>query len=223
MHAGLLSCAFFFLPASTVVALLKLCWESYTSNVCLLNTYLMEVTSNLCSWGSNWLLSSNTKRFRGVTLYLSRDGHIHLTDFCTRNKFLKKIRSCERLSCEIEDLSIPAAVKYNYFTFHHSVSWHHHCNSCLQVIVCKLQRDEFLASPRVTSIHTIGNPYQACLQHLAGKVKLSSDIRDLTQEEGWKTQDGIMMKECCERPECTVLCIIFTAFCSLESSSRPVA
>ena len=92
--------------------------------------------------------------------------------------FLRNRRSVHPSCCQI------------YFTFHHSVSWHHHCNSCLQVIVCKLRKDEFLASPRVTSIHTIGNPYQACLQHLAGKVKLSSDIRDLTQEEGWKTQKG---------------------------------
>lgn len=54
-----------------------------------------------------------TPRGSVVLLYTCQEkGHIHLTDFCTRNKLLQEIRSCEWLSCKIEDLSIPAAVKY---------------------------------------------------------------------------------------------------------------
>ena len=50
------------------------------------------------------------------------------------------------------------------------------------------------------------------------------DNRDLTQQDGWKTQDGRMTKKCCAR-----LCIpglarhFYTSFFRPESSSRPVA
>ena len=57
-----------------------------------------------------------------------------------------------------------------------------------------------------------------------GSSGLAGDIRDLTQRDGWKTQDGRMTKKCCAR-----LCIpglarhFYTSFCRPESSSRPVA
>ena len=50
------------------------------------------------------------------------------------------------------------------------------------------------------------------------------DVRDLTQQDGWKTQDGRMTyKNVAQDRECTVSRNIFSSFCRPESSSRPVA
>ena len=65
--------------------------------------------------------------------------------------------------------------------------------------------------------------------HVSGCRRQAGDVccltnRDLTQQDGWKTQDGRMTKKCCAR-----LCIpglarhFYTSFCRPESSSRPVA
>ena len=50
------------------------------------------------------------------------------------------------------------------------------------------------------------------------------NIRDLTEQDGWKTQDGRMTyKNVAQDRECTVSRNIFSSFCRPESSSRPVA
>ena len=49
-------------------------------------------------------------------------------------------------------------------------------------------------------------------------------VRDLTQQDGWRTQDGRMTyKNVAQDQECTVSRNIFSSFCRPESSSRPVA
>ena len=124
-----------------------------------------------------WIVTdgSVTKCGLGATLYVSRDKHLHLAGF-----FSAKLRKHQVtwLPCEIEALSIAAAVKH--FSPYIIQSEKRTCvltdsKPCVQAID-KLARGEFSASPRVTSFLTTVSRYQVTLQHLAGTANLPSDF-----------------------------------------------
>ena len=111
----------------------------------------------------------------GATLYATRRGKPRLAGF-----FSCKLRKHQVtwLPCEIEALSIAAAVKH--FSPFIIQSTHKTClltdsKPCVQAIE-KLCRGEFSASPRVTSFLTIVSRYQVSVQHLAGSANVPSDF-----------------------------------------------
>ena len=124
-----------------------------------------------------WIVTdgSVTKRGLGATLYVTRNDRLHLAGF-----YSAKLRKHQVtwLPCEVEALTIAAAVKYfSPFIIH---SKHCACvvidsQLCFQA-VNKLCRGEFSASPRVTSFLTTVSRYQVSLQHLAGSTNLASDF-----------------------------------------------
>jgi len=124
-----------------------------------------------------WIVTdgSVTKHGLGATLYVSRDNHLYLAGF-----FSAKLRKHQVnwLPCEVEALSIAAAVKH--FSPFIIQSEHRTCvltdsKPCVQAID-KLCRGEFSASPRVTSFLTTVSRYQVSLQHLSGTANLPSDF-----------------------------------------------
>jgi hypothetical protein len=120
-----------------------------------------------------WIVTdcSVTKRGIGATLYVSRHQTLLLAEF-----FSTKLRKHQVnwLPCEIEALSIAAAVK-NFSPFiiqsHHPACILTDSKPCVQAID-KLRRGEFSASPRVTSFLSIVSRYQADIQHLAGSANV---------------------------------------------------
>ena len=124
-----------------------------------------------------WIVTdgSVTKRGLGATLCVTRHDHLHLAGF-----YSAKLRKHQVtwLPCEVEALSIAAAIKhYSPFIIQ---SKHRACvltdsQPCVQAIN-KLCRGEFSASLRVTSFLTTVSRYQVSLQHLAGNANLQSDF-----------------------------------------------
>jgi hypothetical protein len=94
---------------------------------------------------------------------------------------IKYLKQVAWLSCEIEALSIAAAIKhYNPFIIQSSqqVCLLTDSKPCVQAFQ-KLYRGEFLASPRVTSFLSIISRYQAIVSHLARlawSANISSDF-----------------------------------------------
>ena len=124
-----------------------------------------------------WIVTdgSVTKRGLGATLYVTRDSRLYLAGF-----YSAKLRKHQVtwLPCEVEALSIAAAVKhFSPFIIQSQQPTTVLTDSkpCVQAIE-KLCRGEFSASPRVTSFLTTVSRYQVSLQHLAGKANLPSDF-----------------------------------------------
>ena len=124
-----------------------------------------------------WIVTdgSVTKRGLGATLYVTWDGRTNLAGF-----FSAKLRKHQVtwLPCEVEALSIAAAVKHfspYIINSHHQASVLTDSKPCVQAIE-KLCRGEFSASPRVTSFLSTVSRYQVNLHHLAGKANLPSDF-----------------------------------------------
>ena len=124
-----------------------------------------------------WIVTdgSVTKRGLGATLYVTRQDHLHLAGF-----YSSKLRKHQVtwLPCEVEALSITAAVKH--FSPFIIQSKHRACvlaDSQPRVqALNKLCRGKFSASPRITSFLTTVSKYQVNLQHLAGTANLPSDF-----------------------------------------------
>ena len=124
-----------------------------------------------------WIVTdgSVTRRGLGATLYVTRQDRLLLASF-----FSSKLRKHQVtwLPCEVEALSIAAAVKH--FSPFIIQSKHQACvltdsQPCVQALQ-KLCRGEFSASPRVSSFLTTISRYQVILQHLAGTANLPSDF-----------------------------------------------
>ena len=124
-----------------------------------------------------WIVTdgSVTQRGLGATLYVTRQDRLLLAGF-----YSSKLRKHQVtwLPCEVEALSIAAAVKH--FSPFIIQSKHRACvltdsQPCVQALH-KLCRGEFSASPRVTSFLTTVSRYQVSLQHLAGTANLPSDF-----------------------------------------------
>ena len=124
-----------------------------------------------------WIVTdgSVTKRGLGATLYVTRDSRLYLAGF-----YSAKLRKHQVtwLPCEVEALSIAAAVKH-FSPFivqsQQPTTVLTESKPCIQAIE-KLCHSEFSASPRVNSFLTTVSHYQVSLQHLAGKANLPSDF-----------------------------------------------
>ena len=127
-----------------------------------------------CPSDTFWIVTNGsvTKRALGATLYVSHASLLRLAGF-----YSGKLRKHQVtwLPCEVEALSIAAAVKY----FSPFIIQSSHPTTVLTDSkpqgIDKLCRGEFSASPRATSPLTIVSHYQVSLQHLAGKANLPSD------------------------------------------------
>ena len=108
-----------------------------------------------------WIVTdrSVTRQGIGATVYVSRENKLLLAGF-----FSAKIRKHQVtwLPCEIEALSIAAAIKH---------------------FVEKLCRGEFSASPRVTSFLSTVSRYQINVRHLNSSVNIPSDFASRNASE----------------------------------------
>ena len=130
-----------------------------------------------CLSDTLWIVTdgSVTKRGLGATLYISHVSHLHLAGFY-RGKLRKN--QVTWLPCEVEALSIAAAVKYfSPFIIQslHPTPALTDSKPSIQAID-KLCRRDFSASPPVTSFLTTVSRYLVILQYLAGKANLPSDF-----------------------------------------------
>ena len=124
-----------------------------------------------------WIATDDSVKMNGLgaTLYVLRDQKLHLAGYFSA-KFKKHQTSW--LSCEIEALSIAAAVKHfapyiiqsKFKTYVLTDS-----KPCVQAFD-KLCRGQFSSSPRVTSFLSSVSRYQVTLLHLAGSANLPSDF-----------------------------------------------
>ena len=143
-----------------------------------------------------WIVTDGSvvKRGLGATLYVSRENQLLLAGF-----FSAKLRKHQVtwLPCEIEALSIAAAIKH--FSPFIIQSRHNTClltdsKPCVQAVE-KLCRGEFSASPRVTSFLSTVSRYQVNVRHLSGSVNVPSDFASRNAPE-------------CTEPRCQICSFI---------------
>ena len=124
-----------------------------------------------------WIVTDGSvkKHSIGSTLYVTRDGKIHLAGF-----FSAKLRGRQPtwLPCEVEALSIAASTKH--FSPYIIQSHHKACiltdsKPCVQAFE-KLCRGEFSTSPRVSTFLSAVSRYHASVRHLAGSANVPSDF-----------------------------------------------
>ena len=139
-----------------------------------------------------WIVTdgSVTKRGLGATLYINRHDKLYLAGF-----FSAKLRKHQVtwLPCEVEALSIAAAVKH--FSPYIIQSTQKAClltdsKPCVQAFE-KLCRGEFSASPRVTSFLSTVSRFQVVVGHLAGSANVPSDFASRNAPE-------------CSEPRCQI-------------------
>jgi hypothetical protein len=143
-----------------------------------------------------WIVTdaSVTRYGIGATLYVNRNDKLLLAGFFSAK--LKK-HQVNWLPCEVEALSIAAAIKH--FAPFIIQSKHVAClltdsKPCVQAIQ-KLYRGEFSASPRVTSFLSVVSRYQVHVQHLSGSANIPSDFASRNAAE-------------CQEPSCQVCTFI---------------
>ena len=131
-----------------------------------------------------WIVTdgSVTKPGIGATMYVSRENKLLFAGF-----FSAKLRKHQVtwLPCEIEALSIAAAIKH--FSPYIIQSTHNTClltdsKPCMQAVE-KLCRGEFSASPRVTSFLSTVSKYQINVRHLNGSINIPSDFESRNASE----------------------------------------
>ena len=124
-----------------------------------------------------WIVTDAAKKTGGLgaTLYVSRNGKPRLAGY-----FSAKLRKHQVtwLPCELEALSIAAAIKH--FSPYMIQSENKTCvltdsKPCVQAFE-KMCRGEFSASPRVSAFLSAVSRYQASLRHLAGSSNIPSDF-----------------------------------------------
>lgn len=125
----------------------------------------------------HWIVTdgSVSQRGLGATMYAMREGKLNLAGF-----FSAKLRKHQVtwLPCEIEALSIAAAIKHFSPFIVKSLKQSHvltDSKPCVEAIN-KLRRGEFSSSPRVTSFLSVASRYQISIQHLAGSANVPSDF-----------------------------------------------
>ena len=124
-----------------------------------------------------WIVTDGSVKERGIgaTLYLSRNGTMHLAGF-----FSAKIRKNQItwLPCEVEALGIAAATKHFAPYIMQSstpVTVLTDSKPCVQAYQ-KLARGEFSASPRVTTFLSTISRFGLSVLHLAGSDNIPSDF-----------------------------------------------
>lgn len=124
-----------------------------------------------------WIVTDGAVRDPGLgaTLYISRGDKVEVAGY-----FSAKLRKNQVnwLPCEVEALSIAAAIKH--FSPYIIQSSQTACvltdsKPCVQAFG-KLCRGEFSASPRVTTFLSTASRYQVTLRHVAGSAILPSDF-----------------------------------------------
>ena len=122
-----------------------------------------------------WLVTDGSVKECGLgaTLYVMRNDTLKLAGF-----FSAKLRGrqIDWLPCEIEALSIAAAVKHfsaYIIQSNHTTSILTDSKSCVQSHE-KLCRGEFSVSPRVSTFLSAVSRYQATMRHLAGSANIPS-------------------------------------------------
>lgn len=155
-----------------------------------------------------WIVTdaSVTKHGIGATLYVRRESQLHLAGF-----FSAKLRKHQVtwLPCEVEALSIAAAVKhFSPFIIQSNFNAHVLTDSkpCVQAID-KLCRGEFSASPRVTSFLSTISRYQVNVRHLAGSANIPTDFASRNAPE-------------CNEPKCQVCAFIVETEDSVVRATR---
>ena len=132
----------------------------------------------------------NRTTISGYDWLITRDSKNFLAGF-----FSAKLRKHQVtwLPCEIEALSITAAVKHSrqfLIQTEHRACVLTDSKPCVQAIQ-KLRRGEFSASPRVTSFLSTASRYQIDKQHLAGSTNIPSDFASRNAAE-------------CDNPACQI-------------------
>ena len=124
-----------------------------------------------------WLVTDGSVKQCGLgaTLYVMRNNTLKLAGF-----FSAKLRGrqIDWLPCEIEALSIAAAVKHfsaYIVQSNHTTSILTDSKPCVQAHE-KLCRGEFSVSPRVSTFLSAVSRYQATVRHLAGSANVPSDF-----------------------------------------------
>ncbi|KAJ8396457.1 hypothetical protein AAFF_G00017630 [Aldrovandia affinis] len=145
-----------------------------------------------------WIVTDGAVREPGLgaTLYITCKDTVKVAGY-----FSAKLRKNQTswLPCEIEALSIAAAVKH--FAPYIIQSSQKTCvltdsKPCVQAFE-KLCRGEFSASPRVTSFLSTASRFQVLIRHVAGAAILPSDFASRNAPE-------------CESPTCQVCTFIHT-------------
>ncbi|KAJ8412433.1 hypothetical protein AAFF_G00127690 [Aldrovandia affinis] len=145
-----------------------------------------------------WIVTDGAVREPGLgaTLYITCKDTVKVAGY-----FSAKLRKNQTswLPCEIEALSIAAAVKH--FAPYIIQSSQRTCvltdsKPCIQAFE-KLCRGEFSASPRVTSFLSTASRFQVLIRHVAGAAILPSDFASRNAPE-------------CESPTCQVCTFIRT-------------
>jgi hypothetical protein len=139
-----------------------------------------------------WIVTDGSVSMHGIgaTLYAMRDGNLRLAGF-----FSAKLRKHQVtwLPCEIEALSIAAAIKhFSPYIIQSTHQTHVLTDSkpCVQAFE-RLRRGEFSASPRVTSFLSTASRYNTSIKHLAGSANVPSDFASRNALE-------------CQEPRCQI-------------------
>ncbi|RLC16966.1 MAG: hypothetical protein DRI57_10490 [Deltaproteobacteria bacterium] len=143
-----------------------------------------------------WIVTDGAVKDPGIgaTLYAVRDNKVLLSGFYSAKL---RPRQVTWIPCEIEALSIAAAVKHfspYIIQSHQQVCILTDSKPCVQAFE-KLCRGEFSSSPRVSTFLAIVSRYQASLRHLSGCSNLPSDFASRNALE-------------CNNPECQICSFI---------------
>ena len=143
-----------------------------------------------------WIVTDGSvvKRGIGATMYVSRENKLLLASFFSAKIWKHQVTW---LPCEIEALSIAAAIKH--FSPFIIQSSHNTClltdsKPCVQAVE-KLCGGEFSASPRVTSFLSTVSRYQVNVRHFNGSVNIPSDFASRNATE-------------CTEPHCQICSFI---------------
>ena len=159
----------------------------------------------------------------GATLYVTRNGMPHLAGYYSAK--LRK-RQVTWIPCEIEALSISAAVKH--FSPYIIQSKQHTCiltdsKPCVQAHE-KLCRGEFSSSARVATFLSTISRYQVSVRHLSGAANLPSDFASRNAPE-CEISNCQICAFVAQSEECSVLHVstkdVMTGTSRLPFTSRP--
>ena len=146
-----------------------------------------------------WIVTDGAVKVAGLgaTLYVSRGGQPKLAGFFSAK--LRKLQS-DWIPCEVEALSIAAAVKH--FAPYIVQSYNKACvltdsKPCVQAFE-KLCRGEYSSSMRVATFLSTVSRFQVSVRHLAGKANLPSDFASRNASE-------------CSEPRCQVCLFVIQA------------
>lgn len=143
-----------------------------------------------------WIVTDGAVKDPGIgaTLYAVRDNKVLLSGFYSAKL---RPRQVSWIPCEIEALSIAAAVKHfspYIIQSHQQVCILTDSKPCVQSFE-KLCRGEFSSSPRVSTFLATVSRYQASLRHLSGCSNVPSDFASRNAPE-------------CNNPDCQICSFI---------------